>query len=272
MTAALRRQRCALRVIMLIAVVSIALVLNMVRAAPAHAGESDPKAVAIAKEMIVAHGGFERWRSAPTVSFEDQWEGRERAMLVTVNQRTRQAYLDVVGSDGCIVWDGEKAWSVNWEGTPPRFLALLNYYFANLPWLTMDPGVNLNGLGTASLWDDPVEYITLRMTFDEGVGDTPDDYYVLHIDPKTKMLKATTYIVTYGGVLPEGVTRSPEHILVYDSWADVDGLKVPTHFTIYQLDHTLYAKCAFRNWSFEKPFDNSRLTMPSTAVIDESQP
>lgn len=257
--------RWALRGVMLIAVV-VALGLGGRAAA-----ESDADAVKIVQEMIVAHGGLEKWQSAPTVCFEDMW-GDGGPMSVTVHQQTRQVYMDAVGTDSRMAWDGEKAWSVNWEGPPPRFMALLNYYFANLPWLTMDPGVNLGDVGKATLWDDPAEYITVRMTFDAGVGDTPDDYYVLHIDPKTKMLKATTYIVTYKALLPEGVSHSPEHILVYDAWQEVSGLKVPTHFTIYLLDHTVYATCTLSDWAFDQPFDASRLAMPADAVIDKTQP
>ena len=43
-----------------------------------------------------------------------------------------------------LAWDGRRAWSENWNAPyPPRFMALLNYYFLNLPWLTSDPGVIL---------------------------------------------------------------------------------------------------------------------------------
>ncbi len=49
----------------------------------------------------------------------------------------------------------------------------------NLPWLAADPGVNLNEPGTGRLWDDPIEYITVKMTYEQGMGDTPDDYYTL---------------------------------------------------------------------------------------------
>ena len=43
-----------------------------------------------------------------------------------------------------------------WQApTPPRFLALLNYYFLNLLWLTQDPGVIFASPQTARLWDDP---------------------------------------------------------------------------------------------------------------------
>jgi len=227
--------------------------------------------------MISAHGGMEKWRAAPTVSFEDLFRpagaANATASRVTVEQGLRRAYLDFPESKARVAWDGKQAWSENWQAPfPPRFIALLNYYFLNLPWLAMDPGVVLGEPGNAKLWDDPAEYITVKMTFEAGVGDTPGDYYVLYIDPKSHRLKACEYIVTYAALLPVGVAATPPHILVYEEFATVDGLVVPTRYSIYEKNHALYATCEIRDWSFKKPFDAARMTMPAGAVIDASSP
>ena len=229
----------------------------------------------IVGKMIDAHGGMEAWASAPTVAFTDEFRQGEATSgfpgRVVVEQGARRSHLDYNGAT--IAWDGEKAWSVNWMApTPPRFLALLNYYFTNLPWLTQDGGVNLGEPGTARLWDDPTEYLTVRMTFDAGVGDTPDDYYLLYIHPETYRLRANEYIVTYRSILPEGATATDPHILVYDEYTEVDGLVVPAHYTIYEADETVYASCAFTDWSFSEPWDESWMEMPEGAVVDTTEP
>ena len=239
--------------------------------------KSDPDAMKIVRSMVKAHGGLDTWSSAPTVSFKDDFKpaGAPAGMVseVTVEQGQRRAYIDYPDMAMNLGWDGEKAWSVDWKlPYPPRFMALLNYYFVNLPWLTQDPGVVLGDVSTAKLWDDPTDYITVRMTFESGVGDTPDDYYVLYIDPKTHMMKGCRYTVTYTSLLPEGMTHTPEHTLVFDSFETVDGLEVPTQYTIYETDKKLYAKCGLSNWSFKKPFDSARMTMAEGAVLDESKP
>lgn len=246
-------------------------------ACTAGATERAPEAVELVKAMIETHGGMEEWKTAPTVTFEDQWKrgGKPmgRAARITVEQTGRRTYHEYTGGDMRLAWDGEKAWSENWEGgAPPRFLALLNYYFVNLPWLTMDDGVNLTDVGTETLWDDPVEYATVRMTFEPGVGDTPDDYYVLYIHPETKQLKGCRYVVTYKALLPEGQKSTPEHILIFDNYETVGGLLVPTHFSIYESDRKPYAQCAISHWSFDEPFDETRMAMPDGAVVDRSQP
>ena len=40
----------------------------------------------------------------------------------------------------------------------------------------------------------------------------------------------------------------------------------------YDLDHNVYATCEVRDWSLHMPFDESRMQMSPTAVVDQSQP
>jgi hypothetical protein len=225
----------------------------------------------VVHDMIAAHGGMEAWRQAPTFSFSDQW-GDAPPTTFVVEQSRRRAYFDVAGTHISAAWDGEKAWSRNWPmPTPVRFLALLNYYFLNLPWLTQDPGVILGEPGTGRLPNDPTEYVTVMMTFEPGTGDTPDDYYRLYIDPRTQLLRACDYVVTYQALLDEGETSTPEHCLVYDEMATVDGLQMPSHFTIYE-GEKVYAACTISGYSLSRPFDEARMTMPEGAVVDTSTP
>jgi hypothetical protein len=232
----------------------------------------------IVDSMIAAYGGIERWTSAPTVSFEVEMvpAGQQEGMvsLVTVEQGRRRAYHDLPALSARMAWDGEKAWSENWKlPLPPRFLALLHYYFANLPWLTRDPGVRLASEGTANLPGDPTDYRAVRMTFDQGVGDSPRDYYVLFVHPETRRLRAIEYIVTYAGALPQGMRASPPNLLLYEEHATVNGLVVPTHYDIFRKEgHVPFASVRLRDWSFNKPFDASRLQMPAGGVVDQSRP
>lgn len=193
---------------------------------------------------------------------------------VTVEQGRRRTYHDLPALSARMAWDGEKAWSENWkQPLPPRFLALLHYYFADLPWLTRDPGVRLASEGTAKLPGDATEYPTVRMTFDEGVGDSPRDYFVLYVHPSTHRLRAIEYIVTYAGALPEGTNASPPNLLLYEEYTTVGGLVVPTRYEIFQkAGYKPFATARLRDWSFSKPFDATRLIMPTTGVVDTSSP
>jgi hypothetical protein len=239
--------------------------------------KGDERSLRVVREMVEAHGGLEKWRNAPTVSFTDELipAGASEGLLgnVTVEQGRRRVYIDYPAKNMRMGWDGENAWSVNWAlPYPPRFLAQLNYYFLDLPWLATDPGVVLGPPGKGKLRDDPTEYITIRMGFEPGVGDTPDDYYVLYVHPENHLLKGCRYVVTYESLLPEGVASTPEHVLIYDRYKTVDGLVVPIHYSVYEVDGHDYATCVVTNWSFDKPFDENRVRMPAGAVIDKSKP
>jgi len=225
----------------------------------------------IVQDMIAAHGGMATWKNAPTFSFTEQWGDRPPSRFV-VEQNSRRVYMDTPATGTSLAWDGEKAWSLNWSArTPPRFLALLNYYFIDIPWLTQDPGVKLAEPETGTLPGESTQYATVMMTFMPGTGDTPDDYYRLYINPETKMLRAVDYVVTYQALMPEGHTSSPEHRLVYDGMTEVDGLKLPSHFTIYE-NNEVYAACAISDYSLSAPFDEARMTMPEGAHEDTSTP
>ena len=255
---------------------SLALCVAGVWGAASVRADSDD-ARAVVGKMIEAHGGMDAWKRAPTVSFEDTWfaagSDERTTSRVVVEQGARRAYVDFPASGATMSWDGKQAWSRNWDQpAPPRFIALLGYYFFNLPWLTLDPGVVLERPGTGKLWDDPANYITIRMSFAPGVGDTPDDYYILYIHPETYRLTACRYVVTYAELLPEGVRSSPEHILVYDTWETVDGLVVPTLVTVYERDKTPYYGCEIGAWSFRKAFDAQRMVMSDDAQLDTSKP
>lgn len=231
----------------------------------------------IIDRMIAAHGGMADWKAAPTISFTDEFRpGAAKEGMpshVVVEQGSRRAYIDYPDTKMKLTWDGKQCWTENWQlPTPPRFLAQLNYYFLNLPWLVKDKGVVLGEPGTQVLPGDPAEYISIHMGFEATIGDTPEDYYILYIDPDSYRLHGYTYIVTYKDALPEGILVSPEHLLVFDELVQVEGLHMPSHYTIYDLDHNVYATCAVRDWSLQKPFDESRMQMPEGAVIDTSQP
>jgi len=250
-------------------IVMLALVLCV-----AFSGARAQKAIDVVDGMIEAHGGMEAWASAPSVAFTESWTSNgfppTPESHVVVEQGRRRAYHEIPAMNARIGWDGEQCWSLNWSRpTPPRFIVNLTWYFVNLPWVVKDPGVVLHEPETMTLWNDDTEYISIRMTFDPGTGDTPDDYYVLIIDPETYQLHGCVYVVTYPSLLPEGVTSTPEHVLIFEGMQTVDGLQVPASFTIYE-DEKFYAGCKLTGWSFRQPFDEKMVEMPEGAVIDRS--
>ncbi len=244
----------------------------------------------VIKRMIEAHGGLEKWRRVPTISFNchlkvnfggNNWISYWEEM--TIEQGTRRVYATLPNADGThgsIAFDGKKAWSAgNLQGiarAPARFTAWRNFYLFNIPWLTQDAGVNLGetGKGKLPMFEGSKEYITVKMGFDPGTGDTPKDYYILYIDPDTYRLKASEHVMTFASMMQGDAKSSPPSIVVWEETVNVNGLIVPAKYTVYwKADNSIAVKDgAISNWSFSKPFDESRLIMPPDGEPDESSP
>jgi len=219
--------------------------------------------------------------AAPSVSFkhsmtapsdpDDPWVSVE-----ITEQGSRREYQEWPLDKAVIAFDGERVWSEGWKRlNPPKFMVNMAYYFVNLPWVTQDPGVNLIELGEGTLPNDDKTYATVRMTFDAGVGDASEDYYLLFIDKETGLLKGTEYIVTYGAMLdlmgaPEDATFLGPLTKVFDDHVDVAGLTVPTTYKTYAPNGMVYGEHTVENISFTRKFDPAIVEMPAGAVIDES--
>ena len=203
---------------------------------PAHAPE--PAAETVRGEVHFADP-IERAHSA------DTWKGKEAfqsgivvhfggstilegRMLTTPSMSRTRVELS---SGGVVIWDGEDAWvsPAGAEFPEARFHALTWPYFLSVPTKLRDPGSRVATLGEKEMRGQKFE--AAKLTFDPGVGDTPDDWYVLYRDPASGRLAAMAYIVTFG-TLREEAEKEP-HAITYDEFVDVDGVPIPTKWTFW---------------------------------------
>lgn len=248
--------------------------------------EQSEEAEKIVMKMTNAHGGLDKWKAAPSISFKAHLEflfGNmpEYFEAVSVHPQSREAYVDFLEKDGTpraqIAFDGETAWAKGVrkgiENAPPRFTAWRNFYLFNLPWVVHDEGVNIHVTEMQAVPDDLKKHLKIKMTFGEDIGDTPKDYYVLFINPKTYLLDAATYNMTYASMLPPNADSLPTSLLRFKKYEDAGGLKVLTAYEVYFKDngqHIINGKVW--DWSLTKNFDKSRLMMPEGAEPDQSNP
>ena len=130
-----------------------------------------------------------------------------------------------------LVFDGERAWVSPSAAKVPmvRFQLLTWPYFLAVPFKLRDPGTFLAPHGTRPLHGVPHE--TALLTFDAGIGDSPDDWYVVYQDPETDRLAAVAYIVTYGTTTAEA--EKEPHVLVYEDYRTIDGVALATRWVMY---------------------------------------
>jgi hypothetical protein len=135
-------------------------------------------------------------------------------------------------NDGTVAtFDGRDAWVAPASSTikRARFHVLTWPYFAAVSMKLRDEGAHLELLGMRKLFGKPHQ--AARLTFGSGVGDTPDDWYVLYQDPKTRRLVGMGYIVTFG--TPKAKAEKEPHAISYDGFVDLGGAWLSTAWTFW---------------------------------------
>ena len=201
---------------------------------------NETKAGGLVWKSIEAHGGLKRWFANGPVSFRYTYSpvgertGRDTYQTIdTWSARARHQLADDQSKE--YGWDGEVAWKKPADWKPPynvRFWALTPYYFMGMPFVLADPGVNLTLEEPDTI--EGTDYKVVRVTFGE-VGISPDDFYVLYIDPDTHKLAALRYIVSYPAYFPEG-GHSPEKLMTYDGTQTVDGITFADSYRFFMWD------------------------------------
>jgi len=179
-----------------------------------------------------AHGR-EAWRAHPALAshLEVDFGGTTvlaGEMLFTTSMSRSRIDTDRGPS---VIWDGSTAWVTPGDAELPmaRFHVLTWPYFMLAPLKLRDPGTHLELLGEAQVVGRSFE--TARLTFGSDVGDTPDDWYVLYVDPETSRLHGMAYIVTFG-TTAEKAGEEP-HAIVYEELTELEGAQVPTRMRFY---------------------------------------
>ncbi|WP_303687213.1 DUF6503 family protein [Nonlabens dokdonensis] len=118
-----------------------------------------------------------------------------------------------------------------------RFHAYTWSYFFALPYKLNDPGTQWSNQRNLSFGEN--EFPTSRLTFENGVGDTSEDWYVVYKNPDTNVLAGVAYIVSYGKDL-EKAEEEP-HFAKYNKIENIEGIPVATNWS-------------FHNWNEEEGY------------------
>jgi len=200
---------------------------------PAEAPASQPMAEADLPEAEAIAAATENAQGAAAWHAHDSFAtdivinmGGETRIGGTVTMKTDMSRTRIDLNDGTtMIWDGETAWASPAEAATPmtRFAVLTWPWFIAAPFKMRDPGSEIESLGTQQHrgWG----HTATRMTFAEGVGDSPDDWYINYHCPNTDKLLAQAYIVTYFG------SEEPEpHAIEYGGFQTIDGVLLATNW------------------------------------------
>jgi len=177
-----------------------------------------------------AHGGMKKWNDMNTMSYALPKEVEE---IHTIDLKTRKVRIET--KDYALGFDGDKVWlkqedSTSFNPSRARFYHNLMFYFYAMPFVLADDGITYEE--TKSLEMDGVTYPGTKISFGEGVGDAPDDNYIIYHHPETKEMAWLAYTVTYNSKEPS----ERYSYIKYAEWENVNGVKLPSKLQWYKVE------------------------------------
>ena len=218
------------------------------------------------EKVLEAHGGFDQWNSLQQLSYvKGSGEAAETQLIDLKDRRvllTNEKHQ--IGFDGKDVWISPA--ENDYKGSP-RFYHNLYFYFYAMPFVLADPGIVYEEVEPITFKDKACPGI--KVSYNDGVGDSPKDNYILYYDPETYRMEWLMYTVTYRSQ----ETSDRYSLINYSEWADVEGVVLPKKLTWYQYkdgqlgDVRNEAEFFDISVSTEKPAD-ADFAMPEDAKID----
>lgn len=179
--------------------------------------------------ILTAHGSIEAWNTMNNLCFEmDGSNGKE---IHTISLRDRKSKIEhenwTIGYDGNEVWLLENEPEA-YEGNA-RFYHNLMFYFYAMPFVLGDDGINYTAMEPQEL--EGKMYTATKISYNAGIGDAPDDEYILYSDPATNQMVWLGYTVTF----KSGEKSDQWSFIKYDKWQEVNGLQLPEKLTWYNV-------------------------------------
>lgn len=176
--------------------------------------------------------------------------GGKKRLEATITSMTNSAKIKLEKSDGTtLLFDGEKVLqspdTASYGGA--RFDIFTWQYFFMAPYKLSDPGAVWKDIKPDTL--NELIYKRGKLTFESGIGDAPEDWYVIYKNPQTNLMDVLAYIVTYS----KSVEKAEEepHAVTYEAYEKVAGIPFATKwgFWIWYEDQGLTKKLGEANLS-----------------------
>ena len=184
-------------------------------------------------KVFEAHGGLETWNTMKSLEFSMPTDGGLE--ITTTDLKDRYALIEM--PKHTIGYDGNQVWMTNKDTTSykgnPKFYYNLMFYFYAMPFILADDGITYEK--SAPLVFEGTTYPGVKISYESGIGESPDDEYILYYDSATNQMAWLAYTVTY---FTKEKTKE-FHFIKYSEWQDVDGLLLPKTITWYNYENNL---------------------------------
>ena len=136
-----------------------------------------------------------------------------------------------IGFDGNDVWLHKKD-TIAYKGIPKFYYNLMFYFYA-MPFVFADDGIHYEAAD--SLVFEGKTYPSIKISYENGVGESPDDEYILYYDKDTHKMACLSYTVTFFSK-----EKSKEfHFIKYGNWQTINGLLLPETLEWYNVENNL---------------------------------
>ena len=219
-------------------------------------------------KIFNAHGSIENWNKMQTLSFTmEKPNGNE---VTTVNLKTRAELIDTPtytqGFDVETLWVNEKDEKV-YKGNAKFYKGLMFYFYA-MPFVLGDDGITYTDI--EPLVFEGKTYPGILISYEAGIGESPDDEYIIYYDAETGLMEWLGYTVTFG----KDEKSKDFHFIRYNNWQTVNGLVVPKSVDWYKYENNLPTEkrntVEFTEVVLsEKAPDTARFSLPDGAKVIE---
>lgn len=184
-------------------------------------------------KVFEAHGGLDAWKQMKTLEFTMLKESGDEVTITDLNNRYSLIKMPkhTIGYDGNQVWLHSKD-TTSYKGKPKFYYNLMFYFYA-MPFILSDDGIYYEDV--APLEFEGNSFPGIKISYESGVGESPEDEYILYYDAETYKMTWLGYTVTYFSK-----EKSKEfHFIKYSDWQTVNGLQLPKTLTWYNYENNL---------------------------------
>ena len=183
------------------------------------------------QQVLQAHGSLDQWRHMKALYFEIVKEPQNEKHFIQLQERLDR----VEGSNFTMGYDGQDVWmeaDTAYKGNAEFYHNLMFYFYA-MPFVLADPGINYQQ--AEPLVVEGQRYPGIAVSYNDGIGTSSKDEYLLYYHPETFEMAWLGYTATYFSN-----ERSTEfNWIKYAAWDTFNGLKLPTTLNWYNHDQGL---------------------------------
>lgn len=184
-------------------------------------------------KVFKAHGGLDTWRAMQTLKFTMAKDSGDE--ITTTDLHNRYSLIEMpkhtIGYDGQEVWLSKKD-TMSYKGNPKFYYNLMFYFYA-MPFVLGDDGIIYEDVEPLNFQGK--SYPGIKISYEGGVGESPEDKYILYYEPETYQMAWLGYTVTY-------FTKEKAkefHFIKYSEWQNKNGLLLPKTLTWYNYENNL---------------------------------